>query len=115
LRRPDLFDGAIGMSGVYDLKEYAKGYFDDDVYFNSPMDYLPNLNDEKILSQLRDNKKIYLYTGSGEYEDPQGSWNMADELGKKNITNFVECWDKTWRHDWPTWREMLPQAIEKYF
>ncbi|MFI5263529.1 MAG: esterase family protein [Candidatus Kapaibacterium sp.] len=115
LRKPDLFDGAIGMSGVYDLKEYAKGYFDDDVYFNSPMDYLPNLTDEKILNELRDHKKIYLYTGSGEYEDPSGSWKMADELGRKNIPNFVECWDKTWRHDWPTWREMLPQAVEKYF
>jgi esterase/lipase superfamily enzyme len=115
LRRPDLFNGAIGMSGVYDLKEYAKGYFDEDVYFNSPMDYLPNLNDKKILGELRNDKKIYLYTGSGEYEDPSGSWKMADELGKKNIQNSVECWDHTWRHDWPTWREMLPQAIGKYF
>ncbi|MDP4235586.1 MAG: alpha/beta hydrolase-fold protein [Bacteroidota bacterium] len=115
LRRPDLFDGVIGMSGVYDLKEYAKGYFDENVYFNSPMDYLPNLTDEKVLHQLRTNKKIYMYTGSGEYEDPSGSWKMADALGKKNIPNWVECWDKTWRHDWPTWRAMLPQAIEKYF
>jgi esterase/lipase superfamily enzyme len=115
LRRPDLFSGALGMSGVYDLKEYSKGYFDDDVYFNSPMDYLPNLNDEKILHQLRSDKKIYLYTGSGEYEDPSGSWNMAEVLGKKNIPNWVECWDKNWKHDWPTWRAMLPEAIEKYF
>ena len=115
LRRPDMFDGVIGMSGVYDLKEYSKGYFDDDVYFNSPMDYLPNLTDENVLNQLRNNKKIYIYTGSGDYEDPSGSWKMAEQLGKKNIPNFVECWDETWKHDWPTWRAMLPQAIEKYF
>jgi esterase/lipase superfamily enzyme len=115
LRRPDIFDGVIAMSGVYDLKEYSKGYFDQDVYFNSPMDYLPNLTDENVLNQLQNNKKIYLYTGSGDYEDPSGSWKMADELGKKNIPNFVECWDETWKHDWPTWRAMLPQAIEKYF
>lgn len=115
LRRPDLFSGALGMSGIYDLKEYSKGYFDDDVYFNSPMDYLPNLSDATVLAQLRDNKKIYLYTGSGDYEDPSGSWKMAEELGKKQIPNFVECWDHEWKHDWPTWRAMLPQAIEKYF
>jgi esterase/lipase superfamily enzyme len=24
------------MSGVYDLTEYTKGYYDEDVYFNSP-------------------------------------------------------------------------------
>ena len=27
-RRPDLLDGFIAMSGVYDLTEYTKGYFD---------------------------------------------------------------------------------------
>ena len=74
---------------------------------------MPNLTDEAILSELR-RKKIYFYTGSGEYEDPSGSWQMAEILGSKQIPNFVECWDHTWRHDWPTWREMLPQAIEEY-
>ena len=32
LKRPDLLDGVIAMSGVYDLTEYTKGYFDEDVY-----------------------------------------------------------------------------------
>ena len=113
LRRPDLFAGTIAMSGVYDLKSYSKGYFVQDVYFNSPMDYVPNLTDENILSQLRQ-KKIIIYTGSGEYEDPSGSWKMAGVLGDKQIPNYVECWDQTWRHDWPTWREMLPTAIQMY-
>ncbi len=113
LRRPDLFAGTIAMSGVYDLKSYTKGYFDEDAYFNSPADYLPNLNDDAVLSELR-KKSITIYTGSGEYEDPSYSWKIAEILGSKQIPNWVECWDHTWRHDWPTWREMLPQAIEKF-
>ena len=113
LRKPELFAGTLAMSGVYDLKSYSKGYFDEDVYFNSPMDYIPNLTDETLLSQMR-KKKIILYTGSGEYEDPSGSWKMAEALGAKQIPNYVECWDHTYRHDWPTWREMLPAAIDKY-
>src|SRR5215475_183011 len=44
-KRPDLINGCIAMSGVYDLTEYTKGYFDSDVYFNSPMHYMPNLTD----------------------------------------------------------------------
>ena len=32
LKRPDLINGVIAMSGVYDLSEYTKGYFDDDAY-----------------------------------------------------------------------------------
>lgn len=113
LRNPELYVGTLSMSGVYDLKSYTKGYFDEDVYFNSPADYIPNLTDENILSEIR-KKKIIIYTGSGEYEDPSQSWKFAEILGNKQIPNMVECWDHTWRHDWPTWREMLPQAIEKY-
>src|SRR5262245_41876155 len=29
LKRPDLINGVIAMSGVYDLTEYTKGYYDD--------------------------------------------------------------------------------------
>ena len=36
LKRPDLINGVIAMSGVYDLTEYTDGYFDDQVYFQQP-------------------------------------------------------------------------------
>src|SRR6185295_17802743 len=29
LKRPDLLDGCVAMSGVYDLTEYTRGYYDD--------------------------------------------------------------------------------------
>src|SRR5689334_8889522 len=29
LKRPDLIDGVIAMSGVYDLTEYTKGFYDE--------------------------------------------------------------------------------------
>ncbi|MEO6939295.1 MAG: alpha/beta hydrolase-fold protein [Candidatus Kapaibacterium sp.] len=115
LHRPDLFDGVIAMSGVYDLKEYAKGYYDEDVYFNSPIDFLPNLGDGPLLEALRAKNKIFLMSGKGNYEDPHASWIMGEVLGKKGIHNFVELWGEEWTHDWPTWRAMLPSAIERFF
>src|SRR5215217_4674255 len=51
LKRPDLLNGVIAMSGVYDLTEYSNGHFDDDVYFNSPQHYMPNLTDHHTLEQ----------------------------------------------------------------
>jgi esterase/lipase superfamily enzyme len=114
LRRPDLFEGTVGMSGVYDLKEYTKGYFDDDVYYNSPIDYLPNLSGP-TLERLRQKSKVYLLSGKGEYEDPHASWELGEIMGQKGITNWVELWGDEYRHDWPTWREMLPSVLEKYF
>ncbi|MBK9248416.1 MAG: hypothetical protein IPM69_09965 [Ignavibacteria bacterium] len=36
LRRPDIFDGFIGMSGTYDLKMYAGKYYDENCYIIPP-------------------------------------------------------------------------------
>jgi len=115
LRRPDLFDGTIAMSGVYDLKAYSKGYYDEDVYFNSPMDYLRNMHNGPHLDELRKKEKVYILAGKGEFEDPHASWEFGQLLGEKGIQNFVELWGEEWRHDWPTWRAMLPSAINRFF
>ena len=68
LKRPDLLNGVIAMSGVYDLTEYSKGYYDEDVYFNSPQHYMPNLTDHSVLEQIRRSNHIHIFTGSGPYE-----------------------------------------------
>ena len=111
-RRPDLFAGTIGMSGVYDLKTYTKGYWDEDVYFNSPADYLPNLNDEHILNQLRQ-KKIIIATGQGPYENPDAAKHFSWILHTKGIPHELEIWGYDMPHDWPTWRKMLPYFLSK--
>ncbi len=114
-RRPDLFDGTIAMSGIYDLKAYSGGFYDEDVYFNSPMDYLPALADEGILGQLRSRRHIHFLTGSGPYEAPEATRAMGRLLDQKGIPHNVEVWGEEWRHDWPTWRAMLPSYISRKF
>lgn len=113
-RRPDLFDGVIGMSGIYDLKSYSAGYYDDDVYSNSPVDYLPGLGGQ-ALDLLRGKQHIHFLTGEGPYEAPAETWRIADVLGAKGIPNWVESWGPEYGHDWPTWREMLPSYLDRKF
>jgi esterase/lipase superfamily enzyme len=64
-RRPDLFDGCLGLSGIYDLKQYTNGYYDEDVYFNSPIDYLPNLAEGEHMNMLRGKQHIHFLSGEG--------------------------------------------------
>jgi esterase/lipase superfamily enzyme len=111
-RRPDLFEGTIAMSGSYDLKDYAKGYYDDNVYFNSPVDYLSNLTDENILNMLRNKKHIYITTGQGNYENPDASKNLSNILHAKGINHELDLWGYDIPHDWPSWRKMLPYFVE---
>lgn len=114
-RRPDLFAGTIAMSGVYDLTSYTKGYFDEDVYFNSPTHYLPNLNDEHTLNQIRQSNHIHIMTGSGSFEDPDASRRLAGILQAKGIHCDLDIWGGDMTHDWPTWRAMLPYVINQKF
>ena len=103
------------MSGIYDLKVYTDGYFDENCYFNSPIDYLPNLNDHRILSLLRQKQHIHLFTAQGPYEHPQATYDLSNILKVKGIPHTLDVWGTDMPHDWPTWRAMLPYAIEKYF
>lgn len=114
-RRPDIFDGVIAMSGIYDLKSYSKGYFDEDCYFNSPMDYLPNLNEQYWLNLLRAKHHVYFVSGRGNYEDPEASLAIGRVLAAKGIPHEVDLWGYEWTHDWPTWRAMLPHYLASRF
>ena len=115
LKRPDIINGVIAMSGVYDLSEYTKGFWDDQVYFNSPIHYMPNLTDDWYLSQIRKSNHIHILTGSGDYEDPEASKRFAGVLYDKGITYELDIWGQDMKHDWPTWRDMLPYYIESRF
>ncbi|HEY4874152.1 MAG TPA: esterase [Puia sp.] len=114
-KRADLINGCIAMSGVYDLTEYTKGYFDDNVYYNSPIHYIPNLTDHNILEQIRRSGHIHLVTGSGDHEDPEANKRFAGVLYSKNIWYELDIWGNEWRHDWPTWRAILPHYLGTRF
>jgi esterase/lipase superfamily enzyme len=114
-KRPDLIQGVIAMSGDYNLSTYTKGYHDMDVYFNSPMEYLPNLNDEHILNQIRQSGQIRIVTGSGDWENPDASRRFSAILNAKGIPHELDIWGPDMPHDWPTWRKMLPYYIQSRF
>jgi esterase/lipase superfamily enzyme len=111
LRRPDLIQGVIAMSGVYNLMEYTKGFYNERIYFNSPAHFLPNLTDDYYLNNIRQGK-IIIASGSGAYEDPLASQDFSRLLHNKNIQHELSIWGVEWKHDWPTWREMLPFFVE---
>ncbi|MCH9029841.1 MAG: esterase family protein [Bacteroidetes bacterium] len=110
LRNAYIFAGTIAMSGNYDLKSYTNGYYDDNCYFNSPVDYLPRWNDENILNMLR-HKSIIIASGQGSYEDPDASRKLSDILNAKGIQHWLDLWGHDVPHDWPTWRDMLPYFL----
>ena len=110
-RHPEVFPKAIGMSGTYDVSKWLDP--DDltaDFYFASPWHFLPNLGESEQLRRLR-TRFVLIATGEGPYEDPPQSWRMAEILGRKGVPNRMDPWGPSYRHDWNTWREMLPHYL----
>jgi esterase/lipase superfamily enzyme len=114
-RHPDLLRGVIAMSGSYDIRSYLRGYTDDNVYFNNPMQYLSNLNDDYHLPLLKSADAIFILSGQGAYEAPERSRQLAQLLDSKGIPNKLDLWGHDVNHDWPWWRKMLPYYLHKLF
>ena len=110
-RHPDVVSHAVGMSGTYDMGRLLGGDGGMDLYFSSPLAFLPGL-DGPVLEMLRKRFAI-LASGEGRWENAGESWRMADALGGKGIPNRVDTWGPDYDHDWPTWWRMLPLYLDE--
>ena len=111
-RHPDAFRMAIAMSGTYDLSKYLNGRMNEDFHFSSPLHYLPDLEGPQ-LDKLRE-RFVLMPSGEGDWEDIGESWRMAGILGAKSVPNRVDPWGTDWKHDWVTWRAMLPKYLQEF-
>jgi len=105
LRHPDVFTGFLSMSGAFDLTGFLGGYYDDDCYFNLPLDYIPNLTDPWLLDRYRRNTYV-LATGVHDM-----CWNDNEQLARvlreRGIPCQLDVWGDNAGHDWPWWQRML--------
>ncbi|MEP6946665.1 MAG: alpha/beta hydrolase-fold protein [Acidobacteriota bacterium] len=113
-KHSDAFRGTIAMSGSYDIYSYLESYYDENVYYNNPMMYLKNLNDDYHLPRLREADSIVIATGQGSYEAPERSRDLSNLLHSKGIPHLLELWGYDVSHDWPWWRKMLPYYLERF-
>ncbi len=111
-RRPDLLIGTLAIDGLYNIQEYSKNYFDENCYFNSPVHYLPNLNDNYWLSNLRSRHHVYLASGSGPGEHPGCATKLGEILNDKNIPHMVDIWGNEWGYCRDTWRTIFKHFVE---
>ena len=119
-KHPDLCDTAILLSGVYSVKHFRTDHVDDydysdpDIYFNNPLSYLKDLNDEWYLSKLRDSR-IMICCGQGAWEQEclDESYALAARLREKNIEPCLDIWGQDVSHEWPWWRKQIAYFLGK--
>jgi esterase/lipase superfamily enzyme len=112
-RHPDVFDSVIALSGLYDARFFVGSNLSDpDVYFNSPVDYLANLNDPKYLEAYR-NGNIIICTGLGKWEEDtiRDTRLLKEILDRKGVPAWIDFWGTDVDHDWPWWRVQMPYFL----
>ena len=111
-RHPDVFDALIALSGVYKLTDFVGDYVDDNVYFNSPLLYLPGLSDPWYLERYR-RSQIVVCVGQGAWEDGMLADTRALHaiLASKEIPAWIDFWGHDVNHDWPWWRRQMPYFL----
>lgn len=103
---PKITSHILNMGGAFDVKMHLRGYYDDNVYYNNPPDFIPNLEDEEIYKL-----NIVLGVGGDDFclED---NMKMSKILDDKQIVHWLDVREGK-DHDWPVWRAMFPEYIKK--
>ena len=85
--------------------DFFDGYHDDNIYFNSPYEYLPNMPDPWKYNHMN------IILGTGEWDNTRHeSMRLSDILNSKGIRHWLD--DRKWcGHEWKYWRDMLPYYL----
>ena len=109
LRRPDLFQGLLALSGVYDCSYFYGNYMDGDLYNNSPEHFLANMNTNHPYINLYNSKKEIFCIGQGAWEEPGATsqHNLQCIFDEKGIHAWFDYWGNDVSHDWFWWFKQI--------
>jgi esterase/lipase superfamily enzyme len=105
-RHPGYVSHMFSMSGAYDIRSFMQGYYDENTYYNNPVDYLPNLNDPNLW-------RMDIVLGAGEHDICRGdNEQLSGILHSKGVPHWFDI-RAGQVHDWPLWRDMFPHYLSR--
>ncbi|MBL9038944.1 MAG: hypothetical protein JNG84_10545 [Archangium sp.] len=114
LKFPEVFEGALCMSGRYRGSSFIRGGYAESLYFNDPLAFVPNLRGA-ALDHVRRNTHITLVVGRGQFENnciPE-TIELAGWLKKKAIPSHLGVWGTDSRHDYTWWRRQAVHYLNQ--
>ncbi len=103
-KHPEVVKYVFNMGASFDIKGQLDGYYDDNVYFNNPPDFIPGAQ-----NPFYEDMHVVLGTGTHDM-----CWDanekMAAILRSKGISHWLDVRDNA-PHDWPAWKEMFSHYL----
>lgn len=107
-RHPEKVAYMMSMSGAFDMKSFMDGYYDDNFYYNNPVDYMANEQGWRY-------GHMKMVLGTSEWDICLNSnHQMSGVLNRIGVDHWLNIWG--WeKHDWPLWNKMFPTYLSRLF
>ena len=113
-RFPDSFDGMLALSGIYTAAYGFDGYWDEDVYRNSPVDYLAGMPADHPYIEKYNSGRGIICVGTGPWELADTTLRLKQICEEKNIGVWVDIWGGDVCHDWEWWYRQVPYFMNTF-
>ena len=109
LKYPTNFHKVIGLCGYYDISVHMNDVIDDSIYYNNPVEFIPNLNDDKLLKFISSvDIRLLNYKNDPTKEATR---KMSDILWLKFIEHEHYVWDNETEDLWTLVPNMLKDNL----
>jgi esterase/lipase superfamily enzyme len=105
-KHPDRVSHLYSMSGAFDIRDQLDGFYNDDAYYNNPIEFVRHATDP-ALWQL----KIILGTSDQDI-CKESNLVLSAILHGKGINHWLDVRPNA-VHDWSVWREMFPHYLSQ--
>ncbi|QQL49789.1 esterase family protein [Mucilaginibacter ginkgonis] len=103
-KHPEKVGNMFSMSGAFDIRSFVGDFYNDDVFYNNPIDFLPG-SDKHELWQMN------IILGTSDWDIcKDANFNLSNVLQHKNINHWLDVRPDA-PHDWPIWKEMFPHYL----
>jgi esterase/lipase superfamily enzyme len=116
LKHPELFFYGLCMSGRYDATWLTDGFTNDDIYYNNPMAFVPNLDGDE-LERVRSQTHLDLVCGQGDFEGSNvpATREFARVLADKGISHVHDLWGSDVTHEPKWWSRQAALYLTRRF
>ena len=105
-RHPGYVSHMFSMSGAFSIRSFMDGYVHDDIYYNSPLEFLGALHDNELW-----NMDIVLGTSNWDicYDS---NLKLHEVLKSRGLPHWLDVRQNR-QHDWDVWKEMFPHYLSR--
>ena len=109
LRRPDLFQGCVCLSGSYDARRYFGEWMDATLYDNTPCAFLPQMPLDHPYVAVYNQRQLLFCTGqeASEADSLRCTREMDANLACLGVEAWCDYWGGDVTHNWYWWKKQL--------